>query len=101
MAGGALARNDVFRDGDATVDTLHGGSGNDTFHLRDGEADKVDCGDGNDVALLDDKDVIVDATPQSANGSCERVVRQRPHARQDSSENKQELPPEDNASTQK
>ena len=44
--------------------------------------------------------VIVDATPDNLNGSCEQVVRRRPHARQDSSENKQELPREDNASAQ-
>ena len=58
-------------------DTLHGGNGNDTFKTRDGEADEIDCGPGIDTALLDFKDVIVDATPQNPNGSCEVVNRER------------------------
>jgi hypothetical protein len=83
------------------VDTLHGGPGNDTLHLRDGEADRADCGDGNDVALLDTKDVIVDATPQNPNGSCETVVRRDPRRQEDTDENQQESSTEDNASTQR
>jgi hypothetical protein len=82
------------------VDTLHGGPGNDTLHLRDGEADRADCGDGNDVALLDTKDVIVDATPENPNGSCETVIRRAPHPREDKGENKQESPREDQGAAQ-
>jgi Ca2+-binding RTX toxin-like protein len=96
----AMARADVTADGDATVDTLHGGPGNDTFHTRDGEADKIDCGDGNDTAILDTKDVIVDATAQNPNGSCETVIRREPRSREDRQETKNQSSSEDNASTQ-
>jgi Ca2+-binding RTX toxin-like protein len=83
----ALARGDVNGDADTTADTLHGEAGNDTFHTRDGEADKIDCGEGDDRALLDNADVIVDATAEKPNGSCERVVRRAPKPREDRSEN--------------
>jgi Ca2+-binding RTX toxin-like protein len=83
----ALARGDVSGPGDTTADTLHGEAGNDTFHTRDGEADKIDCGDGNDRALLDRVDVIVDATAENPNGSCERVERKAANRRDDHSEN--------------
>ena len=62
---------------DGTGDTLNGGPGNDTFRTRDGQPDKIDCGPGIDVVFADFKDIIVDATPANANGSCERVVRKR------------------------
>ena len=71
----ALARGDVAAPGDPIGDELTGGNGNDTFRVRDGEADKISCGDGNDTVHADQYDVIVDATPANANGSCERVVR--------------------------
>ena len=71
-------RADVPADG---VDELHGEEGNDLFLARDGEADLIDCGEGRDIALLDPLDVIVDATPEEPDGSCEKVVRRppRPH----------------------
>ena len=75
----ALARTDVTPgpsgETDQVGDTLHGGAGDDRFHTRDGEVDKIDCGDGNDKAILDNVDVIVDATATNPNGSCERVQR--------------------------
>ena len=65
---------------DQVGDTLDGGNGNDTFHTRDGEVDRITCGPGNDTALLDQVDVITDATAANPNGSCERVVRKAPQA---------------------
>jgi hypothetical protein len=56
-------------------DTLDGGPGDDTFHTRDGEVDHITCGDGNDTALLDNVDVITDATATNPKGSCETIVR--------------------------
>lgn len=84
----ALARSDV-RPGpggevDQTGDALDGGAGNDRFHTRDGEVDRITCGDGNDRALLDEVDVITDATAENPNGSCEKVIRRAPKARGDS-----------------
>ena len=73
----ALARGDVAAPGDPSGDALTGGDGDDTFHTRDGEVDRIDCGNGTDTALLDQFDLIVDATPANPNGSCERVVRSR------------------------
>ena len=43
------------------------------FRTRDGEVDRITCGDGNDRALLDDVDVITDATAAEP----ERLVRAR------------------------
>ena len=77
---------------DTQGDTLHGGPGNDTFKTRDGEQDNIDCGPGSDTALLDFKDVIVDATAQNPNGSCEVVNRKAPRPREDKQENA--TPPE-------
>ena len=72
----AYAHKDVEVDG---VDTLLGGTGNDRLRARDGEADLIDCGRGRrDKALLDQVDVIVDATPENPNGSCEAVLRADP-----------------------
>ena len=56
-------------------DTLDGGNGDDVFRTRDGEVDRITCGPGNDRALLDNVDVITDATAESPNGSCETVQR--------------------------
>ena len=73
-----LNGQDSIRGGPGT-DTLDGGPGDDTIHTRDGEADNVTCGEGaHDKALLDNVDVITDATPENPNGSCERVVRADP-----------------------
>jgi hypothetical protein len=77
---------------DPVGDTLHGGAGRDRFHTRDGEIDRVDCGDGNDLALLDEVDVIVDATTENPNGSCERVRRAAPSPRDSSVEDAQQSP---------
>ena len=88
----ALARADVQGDNDTTGDTLHGGNGNDKFKTRDGEQDNIDCGPGFDIALLDFKDVIVDATAQNPNGSCEVVNRRAPKPHEDKRENA--TPPE-------
>ena len=79
MAGGhgrdlltAAADGDVYVEG---VDTLIGGPENDELRARDGEADLIDCGADKDTAVLDLVDVIVDATEENPNGSCEIVVR--------------------------
>lgn len=80
----ALARADVDTSSgpDVVADSLTGGEGNDVIHARDGEADHIDCGPGNDRALLDQQDVIVDATQANPNGSCETVVRKDPKPRE-------------------
>ena len=70
------------------MDTLRGEDGDDTFHLRDGEADVVNCGPGNDTALLDNKDIIEDATAAIPNGSCEKVVRKGAKSKEDKDETK-------------
>jgi Ca2+-binding RTX toxin-like protein len=81
----AMARGDVTPGPNGEVDTigdqLVGGNGNDKFHTRDGEVDTVDCGEGNDTALLDTVDVIVGATNENQNGSCETVQRRAPKAK--------------------
>ena len=68
---------------------------NDTFRVRDGEADLINCGNGRDDRVFADQlDVIVDATPANANGSCERVVRSSvPDS--DAEENRTQSPKED------
>src|SRR5204863_9140216 len=73
----ALARGDVAPGPgvDQVGDTLDGGNGDDTFRTRDGEVDRITCGPGNDRALLDNVDVITDATAAAPNGSCETVDR--------------------------
>jgi Ca2+-binding RTX toxin-like protein len=90
----ALARGDVAPGPgvDQVGDTLDGGPGNDTFHTRDGEVDRVTCGDGNDTALLDNVDVITDATAENPKGSCETVVRHAPRAKDTASEDAQQSP---------
>jgi Ca2+-binding RTX toxin-like protein len=90
----ALARKDVTGPDDTQGDTLHGGNGNDTFRTRDGEQDNIDCGPGVDTAYLDFKDVIIDATPQNPNGSCEVVQRAAPKPGDDKTEDT--TPPEQN-----
>ena len=57
---------------DQAGDTVRGGGGDDRIAVRDGERDVVDCGPGIDTALLDFKDVVVDA-------SCEVVSRHAPN----------------------
>jgi len=89
----ALARKDVSGPDDTVGDTLHGGSGDDRFKTRDGEADVIDCGPGADTALLDFKDVIIDATAQNPNGSCEVVNRRAPKPHEDRTEVR--TPPEE------
>ncbi|MEA2308713.1 MAG: hypothetical protein QOI65_999, partial [Thermoleophilaceae bacterium] len=73
---------DVYRgpngEVDTVGDTLDGGPGNDRLHTRDGEVDTVTCGEGHDRALLDEVDVIADATSENPNGSCEVVKRAAP-----------------------
>ena len=90
----ALARGDVAPGPgvDQVGDTLDGGPGNDTFRTRDGEVDRITCGDGNDTALLDNVDVITDATAENPNGSCETVVRRAPKAKDTASEDAQQSP---------
>jgi Ca2+-binding RTX toxin-like protein len=90
----ALARVDVDTSAgpDVIADTVHGGAGNDRIHTRDGEADRIDCGDGRDRALLDQQDVIIDATPTNANGSCEVVTRADPQPNEDRAENGEQAP---------
>jgi Ca2+-binding RTX toxin-like protein len=93
----AMARRDVTPgpDGeiDIVADTLHGGPGDDRFRTRDGEADRIDCGEGRDAAFLDPFDVIVDATAQNANGSCEVVHRAAAAPHEDGRENAAEATP--------
>jgi Ca2+-binding RTX toxin-like protein len=91
----ALARGDVQAapgQVDQTGDTLDGGNGNDRFHTRDGEVDRITCGPGRDVALLDNVDVITDATAENPNGSCEKVVRKDPKPGESKSEDAQQAP---------
>ncbi len=89
----ALARGDVRGAGvDQVGDTLDGGAGDDRFHTRDGEVDRVTCGDGNDTALLDNVDVITDATAENPKGSCETVVRHAPRSKDSASEDQQQSP---------
>jgi hypothetical protein len=95
----ALARGDVTPGPNGEVDqvgdTHDGGPGNDTFHTRDGEVDRITCGDGFDTALLDNVDVITDATAANPNGSCEKVVRKAPKPRASSKTEDQQQAPKD------
>jgi Ca2+-binding RTX toxin-like protein len=97
----ALARGDVKPgpngETDQAGDRLDGGNGNDTFHTRDGEADLITCGEGKDTALLDNADVIVDATILEPSGSCEKVVRKAPKSKESKSEDAQQNPDSANA----
>ena len=90
----ALARGDVAPGPgvDQVGDRLDGGAGNDTFRTRDGEVDRITCGDGEDRALLDQVDVITDATAANPNGSCERVVRKAPKPHESATEDAQQSP---------
>jgi Ca2+-binding RTX toxin-like protein len=96
----ALARGDVHPgpngETDQAGDALDGGAGNDSFRVRDGEVDRVTCGDGNDVAFLDIVDQITDASAENPNGSCEKVVRKAPRAKDSKSEDAQQAPPSAN-----
>ena len=93
----ALARADVAAGPvDQVGDTLDGGNGNDVFRTRDGEVDRITCGNGNDRALLDQVDVITDATAQNPKGSCESVKRHAPKASDSRSEDREEAPAEAN-----
>ncbi|TML97452.1 MAG: calcium-binding protein [Actinobacteria bacterium] len=88
----ALARGDVAPGPgvDQVGDTLDGGPGNDRFHTRDGEVDRITCGDGVDIALLDQVDVITDASAQNPNGSCERVIRKAPKRNRSESQDQED-----------
>jgi Ca2+-binding RTX toxin-like protein len=93
----ALARGDVAPGPgvDQVGDTLDGGNGDDVFRTRDGEVDRITCGPGNDRALLDNVDVITDATAAAPNGSCETVERKKPkQGKSSKSEDVQESPKE-------
>jgi Ca2+-binding RTX toxin-like protein len=90
----ALARVDVTVLGDQEGDTLDGGNGDDRFNVRDGEADRVTCGEGRDKVRADQFDVIVGATAENANGSCE-VVKRSSQLDSDAPENQVQSPPED------
>jgi len=96
----ALTRRDLTVNADGSVDqngdTLDGGAGNDVIRARDGEVDHVTCGAGRDVALLDSVDVIDDATADNANGSCEKVIRRTPRAKDSRSEDAQDKAPRAN-----
>ena len=94
----ALARSDVAPGPgvDQVGDTLDGGNGDDVFRTRDGEVDRITCGAGNDRALLDNVDVITDASAEAPNGSCEMVIRKAARGAGDSrSEDRQESPKEE------
>lgn len=97
----ALSRKDVTPGPDGEVDqvgdTLDGGEGNDRFLTRDGEVDRITCGEGRDRAFLDEIDVITDATVEDPNGSCEKVRRGAPKAKDSRSEDRQESPREERA----
>jgi dipeptidyl aminopeptidase/acylaminoacyl peptidase len=69
------AHNDTLIGG-PNRDRLDGGAGDDRILARDGEIDRVSCGPGDDTAILDQVDVIEDATAGQPNGSCETVQRQ-------------------------
>jgi hypothetical protein len=86
----ALARADVSGPNDIIGDSLDGGNGDDVLRTRDGETDQITCGAGNDKALLDNADVITDATTENPNGSCETVQRKAPKASDTKSEDAQE-----------
>ena len=72
----ALARGDVAFPGDPIGDALTGGERQRQVPhpRRRGRPDRLRRRQ-RDTALLDQFDVIVDATPANVNGSCERVVR--------------------------
>lgn len=75
----APAAAEAAADEDEVVDDrASGGAGPDRIASRDALVDYVDCGDGRDLAILDNVDVIVDATEENPNGSCERVRRADP-----------------------
>jgi len=90
----ALARVDVTAPGDPDGDTLDGGDGDDRFNVRDGEVDRITCSEGRDKVLADQYDVIVDATAENSNGSCE-VVKRSSQPDSDAPENQTQSPPED------
>ena len=51
---------------------------------------------GKDTALLDNVDVITDATAENPNGSCEKVVRKDPKPSESKSEDAQQAPADAN-----
>jgi hypothetical protein len=73
-------------------DTLHGGHGKRQVQDPRRRAGQHRLRPGSDTALLDFKDVIVDATAQNPNGSCEVVNRRAPKPHEDKPENA--TPPE-------
>jgi Ca2+-binding RTX toxin-like protein len=97
----ALARADVAPGPgvDQVGDSLDGGNGNDVLRTRDGEVDRITCGPGDDVALLDNVDVITDATAASPSGSCEVVKRKGARAAGSHGEDVQEAPKHDKISS--
>ena len=56
----------------------------------------ITCGPGKDTALLDNVDVITDATAENPNGSCEKVVRKDPKPSESKSEDAQQAPADAN-----
>ena len=90
----ALAPRDAAADSPG-VDTILGEEGDDVIRTRDGEPDLINCGPGEDTALLDGVDVIEDATPSNANGSCETVVRAAPSVKDQQKEQSLQSPPDE------
>ena len=78
----AMARGDVAPGPgvDQVGDTLDGGNGNDLFRTRDGEVDRITCGAGDDRALLDNVDVITDATARTRTAPARPSSARRPAA---------------------
>src|SRR6478752_5811599 len=89
---GGAGNDKIFANLGQDTTYVDAGTGDDRFHTRDGEVDRVTCGDGNDTALLDNVDVITDATAENPKGSCETVVRHAPRARDAKSEDAQQSP---------
>jgi Ca2+-binding RTX toxin-like protein len=89
----AMTQKDTGADGG---DYVSGEEGRDVIRTRDLEADTVNCGPGRDTAILDNLDVIEDATPGNPNGSCENVVRANPVPGEASSEDATEAPATEN-----
>jgi hypothetical protein len=56
-------------DGKPEIDRLLGGDAADLVMARDGLADQVACGDGGDLAIVDDKDTVIDCETVARRGS--------------------------------
>jgi hypothetical protein len=91
----ALARGDVSGPDDTVGDAVYGEGGDDVIRTRDGEVDRIDCGPGKDRAILDEVDLIADATAANPNGSCERVERRAAKRADSGPEDAEEQPVED------